>query len=520
MADKRLLYFTAQNVTAYRWKGGDLAPDQVFALSDEGVTAFGTYVSESPRALYYMLVDLVEEDFSQENIPAVRGKDRRSLIERKIAQRYRDTTLAMALSLGTSLVGGRREEKVLFASFTNTQPFQPWLSVLRSREARLVGVYSVPLVTPLAAKRIGFKNPSFLMVSISQAGLRQSYVENGQIRFSRLGRADQSDPRALAEHCAQESSRIQQYLANLRIISRDAGPLDVVMLAPPQSKAIYEAVCRPTANLQFHVFDQDQATKAAGLKAGPVQAGAEALFLHVLATVQPADQFSGDDLRRFYHLWRARVALLVVGAAACAFCLMLSALKLADVYSVNQSAEIDRLQEAAAAEQYARIQVTFPKTPTASDKLGLIVKNYQSLLSQASSPAAMMVELSRALAAAPQIELETIEWDFSAAPVALTKADAAKAPPPSTNASSSGPARQSALISGRINISQSSDYRAITQIVDQFTDALNKQPGIEVVSRRLPFDITAETSLSGDIGTQRAAEIPRFTLVLTRKAAS
>src|SRR5688572_10871649 len=136
MADKRLLYFTAQSVTAYKWKGGDLTADQVFSGSDEGVAAFGTYVSDSPKALYYMLVDLVEEDFSQESIPAVRGKDRRSLLDRKIAQRYRDTTLALALSLGTSMTGGRREEKVLFASFTNTQPFQPWLSVLRSRDAR------------------------------------------------------------------------------------------------------------------------------------------------------------------------------------------------------------------------------------------------------------------------------------------------------------------------------------------------------------------------------------------------
>lgn len=52
--------------------------------------AFGVYVSANPKALYYMLVDLVEEDFSQETLPAVRGKDRRSLLERKIAQRYRE----------------------------------------------------------------------------------------------------------------------------------------------------------------------------------------------------------------------------------------------------------------------------------------------------------------------------------------------------------------------------------------------------------------------------------------------
>jgi hypothetical protein len=511
MADKLLLYFTTQNVTAYRWKSGELSPDQIFASSDEGVEAFGVYVSANPKALYYMLVDLVEEDFSQETLPAVRGKDRRSLLERKIAQRYRDTSLALALSLGISTTGERREEKILFASFTNTQPFQPWLSVLRSREARLVGVYSVPLAAPLLAKRIGFKNTTFLLVSVSQAGLRQSYVDNGQIRFSRLGRADQVDPRALAEACAQESARIQQYLTNLRIIARDAGSLDVIMITPPGLKPLYEAACHSTSTLQFHIYGLDEVSKTAGLKSGPENAGSEALFLHVLAASQPAEQFAGNELRRFYHLWRARLALIGVGAAACAFCLMLSALKLADVYNVNQAAESDRLLEATTSQQYARIQESFPKTPTASDKLGLIVKNYQNLLNQADSPEPLLIQLSRALASSPQIELESIEWNAGTAQA--SKAGAAKAPAGSTRI-------QSAQISGRINIAQTSDYRAITQIIDQFTDALRQQPGIEVVSRRLPFDLTVEKSLSGDIGAQRATEVPRFTVVLSRKAAS
>jgi hypothetical protein len=518
MAQRRLIYFTVDHVTAYAWRAGELKVERSFDTGDEAVAEFGVYVSEHPGSLFYLLVDLVEEDFSQETIPAVRGKDRKALIARKIAQRYRDTTLALALSLGIVSAGGRREEKVLFTSFTNTQPFQSWLSVLRSREARLVGVFSIPLLTPLAAKRAGFKNPSFLMVSVAKAGLRQSYVENGQIRFSRLGRADQEDPKVLAEACAAESSRIQQYLVNLRIISRDAGPLDVIVLAPSQHKALYDAACHSTSNLKFHVLDLEATSRACGLKALPDQAGAEALFLHVLAGNQPAGQFAGDDLRRFYHLWRARVALLTVGAAAFAFCLMLSALKLVDVYNVKQRAETDRSLEAVAAQQYARLQVTFPQTPTDTEKLGAIVRNYQTLLSLPNNPEPMLIELSNALAVSPQIEIERIEWETSTSPAsaagAAAKSSALKSP------AAIPAARQVAQISGRINHGQSSDYRAITQIVDQFVDALRKQPGIEVVSRRLPFDITAERSLSGDIGVQRAAEVPRFTIVLSKRTAS
>ena len=206
MADKRLIYFTAQRVTAYAWSSGRIEAEGVFAANDEGVAEFAGYVAGNPKSLYYMLADVVEEDFVQENIPAVRGKDRALVLQRKIAQRYRDATLAAALSLGITQVGGRREESILFASFTNTLPFQPWLSVLRSHDVRLVGVFSSPLVAPLLAKRIAFKAGTFLLVSVSTAGLRQSFVENGQIRLSRLGHADTADPRALAQLCAQESA--------------------------------------------------------------------------------------------------------------------------------------------------------------------------------------------------------------------------------------------------------------------------------------------------------------------------
>ncbi|HEY6722295.1 MAG TPA: hypothetical protein VI363_11725, partial [Burkholderiales bacterium] len=81
------------------------------------------------------------------------------------------------------------------------------------------------------------------MVSLEQAGLRQSYIENGRIRFSRIGRADFSDPRAIAQDCAAESVRTQQYLANARILPREGPPMDVLVLAPGKDKTLYEAAC-------------------------------------------------------------------------------------------------------------------------------------------------------------------------------------------------------------------------------------------------------------------------------------
>ena len=127
MPSKRLCYLTSQRVTAYLWTKGELHREGVFDTSEKGVAEFSRYAAGAPGSLFYLLADMVEEDFFQENIPYVRSADRRALLARKLAQRYRDASLALPLSLGSETHAGRREEWILYMSFTNTQLFQPWL---------------------------------------------------------------------------------------------------------------------------------------------------------------------------------------------------------------------------------------------------------------------------------------------------------------------------------------------------------------------------------------------------------
>src|SRR5262245_41968738 len=201
MAEKRLLYFSATRAVLYRCAHGRLAVESSFANNEEGAQAFAAHFRTAPAGLFYVLVDIVEEDFHQETIPFVRGADRRTLVGRKLAQRYRDTSLSLVISLGYEKTQ-RRDERLLLSSFTNNAQFQPWLSVLRDKEAALAGVYSVALAAPRPALKVGPKKASVLLVTLQQAGLRQSFIDGGKIRFSRLGpleAADAADPNRVAE---------------------------------------------------------------------------------------------------------------------------------------------------------------------------------------------------------------------------------------------------------------------------------------------------------------------------------
>ena len=70
-------------------------------------------------------------------------------------------------------------------------------------------------------------------------------------------------------------------------------------------------------------------------------------------------------------------------------------------------------------------------------------------------------------------------------------------------------------VSGRVNATQRTDYRGITAQVESFAMALAAS-GYQLVERKLPFDITSEGTLTGDIGTTDTGDAPRFTIVFAR----
>ena len=126
----------------------------------------------------------------------------------------------------------RRNERLLLASFTNTQQFTPWLDALEEAGARLAGVYSVPLLAPALAARLGARGARALVVTANRAGLRQCFVEDGKLRFARLERTVDMVPQALAAFVRSETLRLAQYLTTLRALPRDGAPLQVLVVAP------------------------------------------------------------------------------------------------------------------------------------------------------------------------------------------------------------------------------------------------------------------------------------------------
>lgn len=507
MAARRILYFTAEDHYLYRSQGSALELEAKFSGDDLGVSAFREHLRGQRRALYSVLADLAGEDFHEELIPYLRGSDRAAVIQRRLAQRYRDTRLAAALSLGQAASGERRNERLLLTSFTNTQQLAPWLDALEEAGARLSGVYSVPLLAPALAARLGVKGERALVVTATRAGLRQCYVDQNRLRFARLERTVEMVPQALAMFVRSETQRLLQYLVTLRALPREGAPVQVLVLAPPGQRALFEQALVSDGRLVFRSVDYADALKAVGLKSAPEGTAAEALYLHLAARKPPAEQFASREERRSFFIWQLQRGIVAAGALGFAACALYGGSRWLEVMNVRSQAAVQNREAQLAAQQYGRITATFPVTQTTTENMKVTVVEFSKLAEQSASPERSFVHVSRVLEEFPQMELDSLVWSVGRPGAGADKSKSAK----------QGEISVIVEISGRVNATQRNDYRAITGQVQRFAAALAGS-GYQLLRTQLPFDVTSEGTLSGDIGTgPDTGEAPRFTIVVARR---
>jgi hypothetical protein len=516
MSAKLVLYFTANGHALYRWAGGGLELDARFAPDEEGLADFRAHLQGRRGALVYMLADLAGEDFHEDQIPYLRGGDRQSVVDRRLAQRYRDTRLAAALSLGYAS-GERRSERLLLASFTNTQQFIAWLDALAESGARLSGVYSVPLLAPALAARLGVRGGRAFVVTANSTGLRQCYIEEGRLRFSRLERTAEMPPESLAAFVRAETLRLVQYLSTLRALPREGPPIQVLVVTPASQRAAFEQALVSDARLAFHTVEIGEAARKVGIKRLAADAAGEQLFLHLAVRHPPKEQFARQEDRRSFVLWRLQRAIAVAGVAGFAACLLFAGALWIDLLGTKDQISVQRREARDATQQYERITASFPVTQTTTDNLKATVVEFTRIAAQSASPEPALVYLSQVVEKFPQMEIESVQWrvgkldDASAA-----EKRAAAAPADAAGAAAPIDMMQMVEVSGNVTAIKRSDYRAITGEVRRFAEALRTDPAWRILRTQLPFDVTSAGTLSGDIGSADTSEAPRFSITVGR----
>lgn len=518
MPQRRLFYLDANRLSTYRWQSGHLTAEESFASDSQGLESFVEYLTRHRKSIFYLLADVVEEGYQLDVVPHVQGRDRTALLKRKLDQYFYGTPLSLALPLGREKTG-RRDDIMLFAALTRPQNFEPWLNALHIAESQLAGVYSLPLLVgtfvTASAGKLRVSASQFLVVTLTRAGLRQTFFENGQLRFSRLTPLTGDSLEESSRVCSVESARIHQYLLGNRMIVRNA-ILTTLVLVHPSQTASFRAACRDSNELHFEFLDLLVEARRLGLKKPPQGSQCEALFLHLLARRTPRQQFAVAAARRLYRVWQTRLGLNSVGLVILLSCLIFSGKQQIQTYQLHDDTEQIQQQAKVADQQYTAALRTLPAMPFSNDILRASIDRYDSLVKNSATLEPMYLRISDALQQSPRIEINRIDWQVGAN-VEGTQAPG-NAPPASGNPGSPGSVQYViADIYAELPVALKNDERALKSIIDTFVAILRKDITLQVRILKLPFDVESTKILKSTEEITSGVEAPKFSLRIAQK---
>lgn len=507
MPRRHVLYVDAGQLVAWRWRAGEAGRRDRFANDADGHARFRDFLRQRKDSLYTVLCDLADESFVAEHVPHVRGADRTALLRRKLAQHFFGTPLVCAHALGRQR-DGRRDEHMLFCALTRPATIEPWLAALRDCEVALCGLHSVPLVGESILRRLRLAEGQTLLLGITSAGVRQSFFEQGKLRFSRLTPLSALSSNDLPRACAEEARRLHPYLLGQRLLARDT-PLVVRVLVPPERLDDFAQACRSYDGVQFELMDSAQAALRLGLRRAPTDPTGDALFVQALMRDTPDNQFAAAPDRHHFRLWQARFALRAAGSVALAACLLHSAHSALDSFDLRQ--QTLRLQDDTARAVRARSDIIarLPPTPVPLDTLRGVHERSLQLERRSEPPDLLMQELGEELAGLPDIALDRLEWRL----VPDTAAPSADALPAM---------RAELTLQAHLPGEYGNRQRRALEAVEMLVGRLRARSGLEVQVLRQPFDLESGQVLRGGSGAEQtdAGKPPSFSLRIVRPLSS
>jgi hypothetical protein len=483
MGRKTLLFLGGTECQVRTWQNGKLSAAECFADNAGGQEKFTTFL-QTHREPVYLLTDLVEEDFRHESVPHLHGNDRAALIQRKLEQYYRNTPFRMASTLQRSK-DGRRDEDMLFSALTNPALITPWLNSMQASNIPLAGIYSLANVS--SALTSNMSSSCLLLSWEKHAGLRQTYFNEKMLRFSRLTSINDSNP--FVATAGTEALRTQQYLKNLSLLPPDQA-LNVTLICHSDDRAELEKLLHDDTEIHYTYLDIQDVGKKIGSKSTYLNSDATQLFLHLLATHPPRNNYAAAEHTHLLQLRYVRRSLLGLSATLAAASLMLSAANISTGITMREESQALNLQASQLSQQTRKFILSFPDTLASAKDMKTAVFLSRKLDSIFPPPQVMLEGLSKTLDDYPTIRINKISWRTSATEETTLSAATSR-----NSATVIIPA-QILLLNGELE-EFTGDYRGALEHLERFRQALILR-GYSVTALTLPLDVSPQGNLDAE----------------------
>lgn len=510
MAAKLFLHVSSDQATAAIWRRRRLTSLQQFENNQDGWLAFGNYLHAARGTPARIIVDTLGEDYRFETLPHASARDRAHMADRKLRQLYRATPFS-AWALQGSVPGKRREDRYLFCALTDPELLTPWLRVIEQNRTPIAGIHPLPLVTLSLIDRLNLREPNLLIVSRTRAGLRQTFCKNLQFRVSRLTSTRETSE-AAENFYAEEVGNTRMYLDALTVTHVDDTVTALILDHDGSLSGLAEAISRGRPNIQCLRLDASQIATRLGVSPETLAESPDALHLHLLATGKAPPDLAPPTVETGFRIYRVKQGVYVAAAACAVGALFWAGANSFRVIQIEE--DIQRFARDALRYQsmYAETTAQFPRSPVSAHELRDTVEAAARIRAQLRMPDTMMLVVSRALDALPEIGLQRFDWHYGERAGQLV--GGARENPATSVATETQSALQVALVSAEVT-GLSGDYRAVLNRIQAFAGRLAESEQVEEVRIvRLPVNISSDTGLTGSTAGDRRADKAEFQLAV------
>lgn len=275
-----LLYLSAAGASCALSRHGSLGEVRALPPGEEGWEIFNGLLLQHAGIPVAIAVDTVDELYRQDPLPRVHGPDRWEMTERRLRQIIHHSPYRAALRQGRPREDGQRD-RYLMMGLTNPEIIAPWLDIMHVRGAYLAGIWLLPALSMSLARQLRLTRSRLLLVSEQTGGLRLTYLEDGELRFSRLAPVDGSQYENPLESYAEEIERTRQALVGQRLLARTER-LRTVLLDPLNTLSELHAFLPESAGFQCESIQRGQLLDTLGLPPSLLTESADALYLSLL----------------------------------------------------------------------------------------------------------------------------------------------------------------------------------------------------------------------------------------------
>ena len=407
---KRILYFTGYRMVAQQWNRKKLETSIYFEPDEQGLDMFESYLDSFRNESVSLLVDLIEEEFKQVEIPFLRGSDRKAVIDRNFAKFFRQSTYRHAISQGIEKKG-RKQEKLLFIGLTNQYLLEPWLKVINRTKTPLKGIVSLPMLSEQFLPKIEAAADVVILVTQQvPSNLRQSVYIKGKLILSRLVPIASFYHGDYAGDVIRDIESTQRYLISQRIIDRTA-LVSVQIVTNRRHFDRLSVLCAQDDNFNFDIHNINDVIEKEELVIEGDQDFSSVYFCYLASKQRSLNHYANKSELKYlrHHYANATLKVASVVLVAIAVGLFLSSLVKNYLYqsTITEAGLIEQKYES----KFKVLNASKIDSKTSTKDMQYIVKTVEKLQNNyLNDPQQMFAMISRDTSIFSDVRITGLEW--------------------------------------------------------------------------------------------------------------